>query len=352
MNFALPMSNRQRASEDFRGMSENLIRALGLIKQAKDDEESRADRQIARQIQQSQLAASQQQQQAGAIQLRGAQEEERLLGSMNEFDARPAGALGPVTLEEAAVPSPLSNRSRGEAFKDNIIAQLRTRRDPGNPMTADQVGQERAAQAKKREQEGKLFDVQLRGGEANITNTQANTAKTKKETELLGQPKPGDLKDLAGMEDTLRTELVKNAGEFVKVRDAYSRVKAVTKEPSAAGDLALIFNFMKMLDPGSTVRETEFANAENAKGVDENVRSVWNKLKTGERLTPEQRQDFMGKAGDLFTSQKAFHDQSRTYYGELAKRRGLNPDNVIKVLDAADEGPTKVGRFTVSMEGN
>jgi hypothetical protein len=347
MTFTVPMSNRQRASEDFRGMSEGLIRALGMLKQAKDDEESRADRQLARQIQQSQLAASQQQQEAGAIQLRGAKEEERLLGSMTEFDARPAGAFGPVTPEEAAVPSPLSNRSRGEAFKDNIIAQLRTRRDPGNPITADQVAQERAGKAKAVEQQGKLFDVQLRGGEADIASKNANTAKTKKETELLGQPKPGDLKDLAGMEDNLRQELVKNAGEFVKVRDAHSRIKSVTKNPSAAGDLALIFNFMKMLDPGSTVRETEFANAENAKGVDENVRSVWNKLKTGERLTPEQRADFLGQAENLFGAQKAFADQAKGYYSALAKRRGLNADNVVSVLDAPAAGGNRIGRFTV-----
>lgn len=352
MNFAVPMSHRQQASEDFRGLSEGLIRALSVVKQAKDDEEARKDKDLAREIQKAQLAASQQQQEMGALQLRGAKEEERLLGSMNDFDTRQAtGGFGPQLPEEAALPSPLSTRGRGEAFKDSIIAQLRTRRNPGEPVTPEQVAQERADKATARSQAGEEFTLRkgqitaaTKASEASTAHSVAETAKTKKETELLGKPKPEDLKNIATMEDNLRQELVKNAGEFVKVRDAYSRVQAVTKQPSAAGDLALIFNFMKMLDPGSTVRETEFANAENAKGVDESIRSVWNKLKTGERLTEAQRADFIGQAANLFDSQKSFYDQSRSYYGELAKRRGLNADNVTKVLDATgeDAAPVKV----------
>ena len=37
--------------------------------------------------------------------------------------------------------------------------------------------------------------------------------------------------------------------------------------PDAAGDMALIFSYMKMLDPNSTVREGEYATAQDAGSI-------------------------------------------------------------------------------------
>ena len=42
---------------------------------------------------------------------------------------------------------------------------------------------------------------------------------------------------------------------FAEQASAYGRVVASAEDPSPAGDLALIFNYMKVLDPGSTVRD-------------------------------------------------------------------------------------------------
>ena len=55
-----------------------------------------------------------------------------------------------------------------------------------------------------------------------------------------------------GDEDKLRDDFRSESKEFVKVRDAYGRI--LSTDASAAGDLALIFNYMKILDPGSVVR--------------------------------------------------------------------------------------------------
>jgi Na+-transporting NADH:ubiquinone oxidoreductase subunit NqrC len=341
------MSNRQRADESFRRSQENLQGALAMIKASKAEADQNARQALADKMTQQGIEAN-------AMKLDDQKQERGLIAMMGDVDARPAGMQGPALPGEMEGMGPLTNKAAGEKFKFQTIAKLRTMR--GKEATPEQVQQEyetQAAQARETQAAAsaapKLRDLNIRNVESDIAGRNASTAKTKKETELLGQPKPEDLKDLAGMEDNLRQEMLKHAGEYVKVRDAHSRIKSVTKNPSAAGDLALIFNFMKMLDPGSTVRETEFANAENAKGVDENIRSVWNKLKTGERLTEEQRKDFLGQAEGLFTSQKAFADQAKGYYGELAKRRGLNADNVIKVLDMPGEGGGKVGRFMVEV---
>ena len=84
--------------------------------------------------------------------------------------------------------------------------------------------------------------------------------------------------------------------EFNLITSAYGRIITSAKEPTAAGDLALIFNYMKMLDPGSTVREGEFANAQNAGGVDTRARSLYNNIREGTRLTAGQRDDFAKRA--------------------------------------------------------
>ena len=71
-------------------------------------------------------------------------------------------------------------------------------------------------------------------------------------------------------------------------------------EDTAAGDLALIFNYMKMLDPGSVVREGEFATAQNTAGVPDRVLNSYNRALEGTRLNPKQRKEFTKQAESLF----------------------------------------------------
>lgn len=127
----------------------------------------------------------------------------------------------------------------------------------------------------------------------------------------------------------LRKEFTNQTKDFVKVRDAFGRIKASAKDPSAAGDLALIFNYMKVLDPGSTVREGEFATAQNAAGVPERVVNVYNQVKSGQRLNPNQRADFVGRASSLYQSQEQGLAQLEQQYSGLATRAGVNPKDVI-----------------------
>lgn len=126
----------------------------------------------------------------------------------------------------------------------------------------------------------------------------------------------------------LRNEFTKQSGDFIKVRDAYGRIQASVSDPSGAGDLALIFNYMKVLDPGSTVREGEFANAQNSGGVGDKVVGVYNSILNGKRLSPTQRQDFVKRANKLYGSQLESHNQLVTNYNGLANRYGVNPQNV------------------------
>lgn len=113
------------------------------------------------------------------------------------------------------------------------------------------------------------------------------------------------------------------------IANALRTVRAAANDPSAAGDLSLIFSYMRMLDPTSAVRETEFANAQNAAGVPDQVRNVWNRLKSGERLNTIQRADFIRQAENLGRENQRQVRAEYDRYGRLARQAGLRPDDVV-----------------------
>lgn len=109
---------------------------------------------------------------------------------------------------------------------------------------------------------------------------------------------------------------------------AYERVATAARSPTAAGDLSLIFAYMKMLDPGSVVREGEFANAQNAAGIDGRIRSLYNNIVSGQRLNAEQRADFLRQASALADNARQSISTNREYYRNLAGQYGFNPDRI------------------------
>lgn len=125
------------------------------------------------------------------------------------------------------------------------------------------------------------------------------------------------------------------------VASSLVRVRQAAQNPSPAGDLALIFSYMKMLDPGSTVREGEFANAQNAAGVPDQVRNAYNRASKGERLNPQQRQDFFRQAERQAEGQRRLLSSVVQRYTGIARRNGLDPRDV--VFDPFESGPTAGG---------
>lgn len=128
------------------------------------------------------------------------------------------------------------------------------------------------------------------------------------------------------IEYKLRKEYSDQTKGFQDVSAAFARIKS--SEDSAAGDMALIFNYMKMLDPGSVVREGEFASASNAGGVEDKIRNVYNKLLTGERLTPGQRKSFNSQAGQLYKAAGQQEKVVRAGLERISKGYGLDPANI------------------------
>lgn len=153
-----------------------------------------------------------------------------------------------------------------------------------------------------------------------------------------GPAKPAlSLKDTLSAEGKIRDDFTRDYKPIAEQTFSIQRLRA--SEDSAAGDLALIFNYMKMLDPGSAVREGEFANAQNATGVPDVIRNQFNKLQSGERLNPAQRTSFRGQAEKLYEPYKKQGDRIKTAYTAEAKRTGLEPSAIF--LSAPQEEQPK-----------
>ena len=144
--------------------------------------------------------------------------------------------------------------------------------------------------------------------------------------------------DLAKIEGQLRGEYTNNSKVFTDTAASYQRIRDSASDPSAAGDLALIFNYMKVLDPGSTVREGEFATAQNSGSIPSRIWASYNKVMSGERLAPAQREDFFKRATTLYKGQEARH-KSTVYdrYTKLAQQYGVRPENVVNDLNASTD---------------
>lgn len=142
----------------------------------------------------------------------------------------------------------------------------------------------------------------------------------------------------------LRSEYNKNPVtlETIKRQSSLNNLEAAKAMDSAGGDLAFIFSYMKMLDPGSVVREGEFANAQNAAGVPDRIRNMYNKVIDGKRLNPEQRDDFFNTAKAIYHRQIAEQRKVDKRYEGLSKRAGIDPIDVIVQMEPEDLEPNEM----------
>lgn len=79
-------------------------------------------------------------------------------------------------------------------------------------------------------------------------------------------------------------------------------LESLAKIKGGPAAIAMVFKFMKALDPTSVVREGEFMTAENSAGVPEKLRNYYNKISTGDSLGDAQTADFVRTAKELSNS--------------------------------------------------
>lgn len=143
----------------------------------------------------------------------------------------------------------------------------------------------------------------------------------------------------ASAEGQFRREFNSLTKDFRAVHESYNRITA-TDTSTPAGQMGLIFQYMKMLDPGSTVREGEYATAQNTTGVPGQVLNAYNRALEGKFLTPVQITDFESQAENLYNRAASLYGQKVNDYRRLAGEYNFSPDRtVVDVRGFFDNSP-------------
>jgi hypothetical protein len=200
---------------------------------------------------------------------------------------------------------------------------------PKAPEAADALEEDLVARAKslgvptdKRKREPVIADILAAERAGKDRNKDERTAKN----------------DATKAEIELRKEFIGQQGykDFQAVATAKEKIDSAS--PSGAGDMALIYGFMKLMDPGSTVREGEYATASQTGSLPQTLVAQYNRVIKGERLAPEVRDAFKAEAASTFAAQRKRYERLAGQYRGLAKKYGLDPERV--VFEPGRELPT------------
>lgn len=128
-----------------------------------------------------------------------------------------------------------------------------------------------------------------------------------------------------------------------EMQSAYSQIKQSLAQASPAGDLAGATKIMKLLDPGSVVRESELGMAMAATGLLDRVQNYASNIISGNKLTPKQRQEFQQLADALYGESVKAYNSKRGEYQKLGSEYGLNADRAVGAPASLAQRPSGSG---------
>lgn len=262
-----------------------------------------------------------------------------------EATARPSDVAGRVLDEKSKVAEYVA-RKRGLALAEKSADNTAERTAAYSEAT--RANAERAQAQLEASQAKAALDAELR--RRNADTEEAKAAETARHNQAMeaakahrGGPNPAAAekakaalrKDVGGLRKEFNA--LPEVKSFKEATTSFEKIKSAAANPSAAGDLSLIFAYMKVLDPGSTVREGEFATAEQAAGVPQQILNQYNKVLSGERLSQGQRGDFIAQATKLYDAQRVNYAKAAKLYRGLAEKEGGDPNDVTGAEDSASQ---------------
>ena len=134
--------------------------------------------------------------------------------------------------------------------------------------------------------------------------------------------------------------------DFNDMKSAFSQVVSSFKQGTPIGDVAGATKIMKLLDPGSVVRESELAIAMQAGGRLDRLKNYFNMWASGEKLTPTQRDEFQALANELYAAAGQAYNQKRAEYESFGRSYGFK--NLDTALGAQATLPSIVKKPTAN----
>jgi hypothetical protein len=117
--------------------------------------------------------------------------------------------------------------------------------------------------------------------------------------------------------------------DFNDMKAAYGQVITSLDQGTPIGDVAGATKVMKLLDPGSVVRETELGIAMAASGRMDRLQNYFTLWASGEKLTPTQRDDFKQLSNELYAAAGQAYNQKRDEYLDFGKETGVPLDTAL-----------------------
>jgi hypothetical protein len=254
--------------------------------------------------------------------------------------------------EEAKAPAALleARAKADKAVADATTAQATATNAPEKAAADAALA---TAQAQKAQVDAKfaeqitMADLKKKAADLGLTNAQTGSAlaQTKKlglesqkaalELEALKATGGMDPTKTFEQEEKLRKEFQGRTKVYGELGTTYNNIKSSAEAKNGPGDIALITGFMKMLDPGSVVRETEFATARDTAGLYERLLNTSQKLQSGQlfALDSKQRQEYVNLAKQYLDSAQKKAGEDKKALGVVVKNYKLNPENVFGVED-------------------
>jgi hypothetical protein len=117
--------------------------------------------------------------------------------------------------------------------------------------------------------------------------------------------------------------------DFNDMKTAYGQVITSLDQGTPIGDVAGATKVMKLLDPGSVVRETELGIAMAASGRMDRLQNYFKLWASGEKLTPTQRDDFKQLSNELYAAAGQAYNQKRAEYLDFGSSTGVELDKAL-----------------------
>ena len=124
--------------------------------------------------------------------------------------------------------------------------------------------------------------------------------------------------------------------DYSDMQSAFGQVVSSLSAGTPIGDVAGATKIMKLLDPGSVVRESELAIAMAASGRMDRLQNYFSNMMSGQKLTPTQRDDFKALANELYAAAGDAYNKKRNEY------RGFGEAYNFKNLDTALGAPATI----------
>jgi hypothetical protein len=118
------------------------------------------------------------------------------------------------------------------------------------------------------------------------------------------------------------------------------------KTDSKASDLNLVYGLGKIMDPNSVVREGEMVMVNNTSSLPDWLMGAINSVNGGSKLEPATRKAILTEARSRMGNYRNSLDNDLNQYRGIVGRRGMNPEDVIPVLNPVADVPDLSGAPT------